>query len=94
MAGKSTEGGSKAKKKYSSSNAVIDTFVVIPQRVGVCDFCLVRYTGSKDAVHCYRCGRVIKTKDVNAFKKVPSGVFTPAGDVPYAVRIDQNEGDT
>lgn len=74
-------------KRAISGVSVVDTFILIPLRVAVCDKCAIRYQGSKARVFCCKCGIGLDTKDIAAKKKVPTGVWNTLADLP-PIRID------
>jgi len=64
--------------RHGHGKTLVDTFIVIPQRLANCGGCGTTYNGPKDHVTCRGCGRELKTQDVNCTKKVPTGIWQVA----------------
>lgn len=62
--------------RHGYGRALVDTFIVLPQRSATCSKCGSRYTGHKEEVDCMGCGTRLQTADVRCNKKVPCGMWT------------------
>jgi len=81
-------------KKVGSGVSVIDTYILIPLRVAVCDNCAICYQGSKAKVFCCKCGIGLETKDIAAKKKVPTGIWNTLADLPTFKVEEYEEGNS